>query len=95
MSATKIVKTMLEAEDPKEYAAHVPTALEMAIDWAHAEYNEAVENGVIYDAESADQTSNDIAMNAVENFDLEDDEDDNFDAVVTPLFARAGKEFPD
>lgn len=86
-------RDLIESENPKDYAARIPSALDAAIDWAHAEYNQAVQDGKIYDAKSADETSSDIAQQAVEKFDLDDD-DDNFDAVVTPLFARAGKEFP-
>jgi hypothetical protein len=93
----EIVNALLEDEgqkplDPKYFAARVPTVYDEAIASAKAEFMQALEDGRIHDAKSADEISSELATDACAEFGMDDNDD--YEEVVTELFKLAAEHFP-
>jgi hypothetical protein len=92
----EIVNALLEGDeqplDPKYFSNRVPTVYDEAIAEAKADFMQAVEDGRVYDAKSADEVGSEIAMDACMEHGL--DENDDFDEVVSEVFKLSAELFP-
>ena len=78
--------------DPKYFSARVPTVYDEAINDAKAEFMQAIEDGRIHDAKTADEVGSEIAMDACIEHGL--DENDDYEEIVTEVFKLAAENFP-
>lgn len=93
----EIVNALLEGDeipDPKYFSNRVPTVYDDAVRWAVAKFDEwaDVEFGAGRNPKSADEKASEIAQDACVEFGLDDNDD--YDAVVTPLYKHAAEKFP-
>lgn len=95
MSGENIVETLLndgDPVDPKDFvASQIPSAVEVAKEEAMHEFKLRCSTGRIASARDADEQASDIAQQACDRHNL--DEDD-FDEVVSDLFLKASELFP-
>ncbi len=90
----EIVNALLENDEPKRFAARVPTLNDEAVQSAVAQFNAAADAGRIHSARTADEIVQEIVYDVCEEFGIDPDNEDNFEDLSTPLFKLAADMFP-
>jgi hypothetical protein len=92
MIASQIVKSLLEQEDPKEFISDTPGIYDDAIEQVTAQFMELYNQGFIKGPRHADEKVNELTQDVCAELDLNDNDD--FEAIITPLYAMTAKLFP-
>lgn len=102
--AAHLASKLLEGETPKEFMARrVPqrtpdqrkaNKLDAAIEWAIFWYTRQIDDGQITEPGQADEVAADIAYEALKLHDIDTNDEESMEAVLSVLFKIAGEEFP-